>query len=445
MANTELLPSGWLNDPANRPSQIRRKAAQGIRTPDLARATTVIKQKSRPTSGLSRAETKTLPGQQSQKIARRRQRSRSVSKRVRALARRQSEIDSGVTSDDTGESRRASKQQSHGDKYIHAVAAARTQHRIMQQRGAAHRTVKSGEMRPTTRKIAADERAERSKELDDFHAAHGEEGDKKLHPVERLVKALPHYKKSLQPTSSGEHPKVYLTRPKDRQHHLNPNKYSFTTSKPDEHDPHEVYQTASVRIGRSPLLVEMMTPVENRRLKSAVATGNIRRAQALTKAIRKRENTEYPRKRKFTPDPTLVDLRKSQQDKQDREKAASGIAAEMRRKAIERRAALAKRGLTPFSGAQKRSQDRPALTVASIENLDRTPLIAEVVVAVAVAPSPHVRPDLIDRTIVGGKSVRGATTTANSGLRSKPSGFAVNAHKAIPPGRYKKKKKKHKK
>ena len=57
--------------------------------------------------------------------------------------------------------------------------------------------------------------------------------------------------------------------------------------------------------------------------------------------------------------------------------------------------------------------------------LTREPLLIEVVTAVAVGPSPHVRPDLIGKTIAGGNPVKGATTTANVGLRSHPSGFAV--------------------
>lgn len=60
-------------------------------------------------------------------------------------------------------------------------------------------------------------------------------------------------------------------------------------------------------------------------------------------------------------------------------------------------------------------------------NLTRSRLLALEFVgsgAIAAAPSPHVRPDLIGRTIAGGRRVKGATTTADIGLRSNPSGFA---------------------
>jgi len=63
--------------------------------------------------------------------------------------------------------------------------------------------------------------------------------------------------------------------------------------------------------------------------------------------------------------------------------------------------------------------------------LGRQPLLLELVSAISVGPSPHVRPDLIGRTIAGGKKVKGATTTADVGLRSSPSGFAVGAHRAL--------------
>lgn len=66
--------------------------------------------------------------------------------------------------------------------------------------------------------------------------------------------------------------------------------------------------------------------------------------------------------------------------------------------------------------------------------------LVEFVAALAVGPSPHVRPDLIGRTIAGGKKVKGATTTADVGLRSSPTGFAVGAHKALSHKRKKKKK-----
>lgn len=102
--------------------------------------------------------------------------------------------------------------------------------------------------------------------------------------------------------------------------------------------------------------------------------------------------------------------------------------------------------------AQSAKPPAPQPAVVSDDlDLSRTPLISEVVSALAVGPSPHVRPDLIGRTIAGGKGPSGATTTANIGLRSSPSGFAVGAHKAmVPPGRYKKakkgkKRKKHRK
>lgn len=77
--------------------------------------------------------------------------------------------------------------------------------------------------------------------------------------------------------------------------------------------------------------------------------------------------------------------------------------------------------------------------------LTRTPLILEVVSALSVGPSPIRRPDLIGRTIAGGPKIRGATSTADVGLRSSPTGFAVKAHKSIvPAGRYSKSKKRKK-
>lgn len=77
-----------------------------------------------------------------------------------------------------------------------------------------------------------------------------------------------------------------------------------------------------------------------------------------------------------------------------------------------------------------------------LESLSRSPLLVEFVGsgAIAVAPSPHVRADLIGKTIAGGNAVDGATTTANVGLRSGPTGFANYGNV-----RRKKKKKKKKK
>lgn len=94
----------------------------------------------------------------------------------------------------------------------------------------------------------------------------------------------------------------------------------------------------------------------------------------------------------------------------------------------------------------RESQKTQRLRRESVAGLNRSPLLIEVVAALSVGPSPHVRPDLIGKTIAGGEPVRGATTTANVGLRSSPSGFAVGAHKAIaPPGRHGKKHKKRRK
>ncbi len=77
-------------------------------------------------------------------------------------------------------------------------------------------------------------------------------------------------------------------------------------------------------------------------------------------------------------------------------------------------------GKRPITGVTVR------LPRAKTESLTRSPLLVEFVGsgAIAVGPSPHMRTDLIGTTIAGGTGPGGATTTANVGLRSKPSGFA---------------------
>lgn len=58
--------------------------------------------------------------------------------------------------------------------------------------------------------------------------------------------------------------------------------------------------------------------------------------------------------------------------------------------------------------------------------LYREPLLLEV-----DGPSPNVRPDLIGKSISGGLPVAGATTTANLGLRSSPTGYGFFGKKTL--------------
>lgn len=80
--------------------------------------------------------------------------------------------------------------------------------------------------------------------------------------------------------------------------------------------------------------------------------------------------------------------------------------------------------------------------VLSHEELQRTPLLSEFVSAGNVGPNPFMRPDLIGKTIAGGFPIKGATTTANLGLRSSPSGFPVFPVRILSDGKKKKKSKK---
>ena len=81
-----------------------------------------------------------------------------------------------------------------------------------------------------------------------------------------------------------------------------------------------------------------------------------------------------------------------------------------------------KTGRSTISTRRHRNLD----LIHTIESLDRSPLLYEFVGtgAIAVGPSPHVRPDLIGKRISGAPSSKSATDTGNVGLRSSPSGFA---------------------
>ena len=79
---------------------------------------------------------------------------------------------------------------------------------------------------------------------------------------------------------------------------------------------------------------------------------------------------------------------------------------------------------SPLGDAPKKEKTR---RLPRQEWLIRSPLVLEFVSsgAIAAPPSPNLRPGLIGKTIAGGARVKGATTTADAGLRTKPSGFGI--------------------
>ena len=188
------------------------------------------------------------------------------------------------------------------------------------------------------------------------------------------------------------------------------------------------------------LLQELMTPKEQRRLKSAIATGREGRAGRIIKSVRKRENIEHKAARgrfKKAVEGGKAILKRGRELDAPRKKAAfekrmgkhraevktqRGIKKLRAKQKAEREAArstaramrAAPKRANPFGKPIQR--ERPKALAAG--RFYRTPLLHE------TGPSPITRPDLRGKTLAGGKPPSGATTTAQVVPRSFPSGYA---------------------
>lgn len=319
------------------------------------------------------------------------------------------------------------------DRAARAVSTAEKLHKISGAFPASPQalkvSVKSKEAAESARramlKSSSDE--ERAKAREIFKKATAVRG----HWTQRLIKDA-HQLNAM----SGRQP-AYVTRPHDSKLWHDPRHYRVTPIKPKpESGRHVVYMVSSMELSRKPLLVEAF---------GGTSFDPVERWQSPTSRVVKMSSSESQRlaaaRKAAESHKSIVDkqkqdiVRREEIQKKWKEKLKYDLGSGFERPGFTRP------GATTKDMPSRKPSSENVLGSGSSSSSRTLKVISEIVTTIAVGPSPHIRPDLIGKTIAGGEPINGVTSTANIGLRSSPTGFAVFAHRALAAKRTKRKKK----